>query len=59
MIAHTQDICKRKTRIFGTDGEIDFNGNDIKVYNFTTGKQTIITREELNFTEEGHGGSCC
>ncbi|KAJ3309794.1 hypothetical protein HDV04_005643 [Boothiomyces sp. JEL0838] len=56
MIAHTQDICKRKTRIFGTDGEIDFNGNDIKVYNFTTGKQTIITREELNFTEEGHGG---
>ncbi|KAJ3270643.1 hypothetical protein HDV01_007531 [Terramyces sp. JEL0728] len=57
MVAHTQDICQRKTRIFGTDGEIDFNGQDIKIYNFTAGKQEIITRKELDFSFENHGAA--
>jgi len=40
MIAFTKEICVRKTRIFGTLGELETDGNYIKVYDFLTSTTT-------------------
>jgi hypothetical protein len=34
MIAFTKEICVRKTRVFGTHGEIEGDGHKVKVHNF-------------------------
>lgn len=43
MSAFTKDGCSRKTDIFGTTGQIECNNTDIKHYDYTTGKSSIIT----------------
>jgi len=43
MIAYTKEICERKTRIYGTKGEIEVIGNEIKHFDFLT-----QTMKEIN-----------
>ncbi|CAG7727672.1 unnamed protein product [Allacma fusca] len=62
MIAFTEALCERKTRIFGTRGEIVGDGVDeIIVFDFLTRKRTIIkpsAEEQLGKSRwsSGHGG---
>jgi predicted dehydrogenase len=39
MIAFSEEVCVRKTRIFGTHGELTGNGRTIKVFDFRTLKK--------------------
>lgn len=43
--AFTQEICVRKTRLFGTKGQIEGDGNVVRVFNFET--QQTSTYEPL------------
>eukprot|EP01126_Amoeba_proteus_P049601 TRINITY_DN5811_c0_g2_i3.p1 TRINITY_DN5811_c0_g2~~TRINITY_DN5811_c0_g2_i3.p1 ORF type:complete len:115 (-),score=8.57 TRINITY_DN5811_c0_g2_i3:413-757(-) len=46
MVAFTRELCVRKTRIFGTLGEIEGDGEKvIKVFNFTSQKETVYYPE--------------
>ncbi len=36
MIAFTKEVCQRKTRLFGTMGEIEGDGTTIKHFDFRT-----------------------
>ncbi|KAK7606625.1 hypothetical protein JOL62DRAFT_594814 [Phyllosticta paracitricarpa] len=36
--AFTEKICERRGRIYGTEGEIEYDSTTIKVHNFATGK---------------------
>ncbi|XP_049609481.1 uncharacterized protein zgc:154075 isoform X2 [Syngnathus scovelli] len=40
MVAFTEDICKRKTTIYGSKGELSFKDNEIRVFDFLTQKAT-------------------
>ena len=53
MIAHTDSICQRRGRVYGTHGEIAYDSKTIKVYDFATGKS-----QEFHPSEGvgGHGG---
>lgn len=46
MIAFTQDICSRKTKIYGTKGQLEWDDalkhNKIQHYDFLTGKSELI-----------------
>lgn len=46
MIATTKDICARKTKVYGTKGQLDWddarNDNTIEHYDFLTGKTNVI-----------------
>ena len=57
MIAYSKEICERKTRIYGTKGEIEVIGNEIKHFDFLTGSyKTIDLNQELpNTSLRGHG----
>lgn len=47
----------RKTRIFGTEGEIEGNGKEIRVFDFLTDKETVIDTTRIEPTSmSGHGG---
>lgn len=54
MIAFSQRICERFTRIYGTRGELEADSNSIKVYDFETEK-TKVYRPEIDL-QSGHGG---
>ncbi|KAJ6643944.1 putative oxidoreductase YteT [Pseudolycoriella hygida] len=61
MVAFTEAICQRKTRIFGTRGEIEGDGSDeIKLYDFASRDTTIIHPSEQSACDDvvksGHGG---
>ncbi|KAK8172217.1 streptomycin biosynthesis protein StrI [Phyllosticta citrichinensis] len=53
MVAFTEKICERRGRIYGTEGEIEYDSTTIKVHNFATGK-TETHHPELR--GGGHGG---
>src|SRR5262249_10566848 len=53
MVAFTEDICERRGRIYGTNGEIEYDSRTIKVYNFSTG-YTKVHRPHIS--GGGHGG---
>ncbi|UJF20160.1 Gfo/Idh/MocA family oxidoreductase [Vibrio sp. SS-MA-C1-2] len=57
MTAFTE-YAERKTRIFGTHGQLEGDGKTIKVLDFTTGKESIydVTAVESNTSMSGHGG---
>jgi len=56
MTAFTE-ATNRRTRIFGTKGEIEGDGSTIKVFNFFTNKKEVINTEISNPGEmETHGG---
>jgi predicted dehydrogenase len=50
MIAFTKDVCSRKTKIYGTKGELEFDAsrssNSIIHYDFLTNKTTTIDSTE-------------
>jgi predicted dehydrogenase len=58
MVAFSEDICIRKTRIFGTKGEIEGDGeHKINVFEFASAKKTVIHPDNLNIPGMlGHGG---
>jgi len=59
MVAFTKDVCIRKTRLFGTQGEIEGDGNIIKLFKFSEKDKGIIefnpeTDEKPNSKLTGH-----
>ncbi|XP_061691487.1 putative oxidoreductase YteT isoform X2 [Syngnathoides biaculeatus] len=40
MVAFTEDMCKRKTTIYGSKGELSFKDDQIRVFDFLTQKAT-------------------
>ncbi|RIB13526.1 putative oxidoreductase [Gigaspora rosea] len=59
MIAYTETACERKTKIFGTLGEIECDGIDtITYYNFLTRKKEIIKPVDIFEHKDlsSHGG---
>jgi len=58
MVAFSEDICIRKTRIFGTKGELEGDGeHKISVFEFGSAKKTVFHPDNLNIPGMyGHGG---
>jgi len=58
MVAFSEEICTRKTRIFGTLGELEGDGLEtIKVFNFNTQKKTTYIAKIPDIPVMlGHGG---
>lgn len=54
MIAFSEKICERFTRIYGTRGELQADSNTIKIYDFET-EETKVWRPEVDLFS-GHGG---
>ncbi|XP_037132469.1 putative oxidoreductase YteT isoform X1 [Syngnathus acus] len=57
MVAFTEDICKRKTTIYGSKGELSFKDNEIRVFDFLTQKATKYVANvgcPVNFGLCGH-----
>ena len=60
MVAFTEQVCQRTSRIFGTHGELTWTGGDTIIhYDFLTRKRTIY--DENDFANmnimSGHGGA--
>ena len=55
MIAFSEEICERKTKIFGTLGELNCNGSEITVFDFLTKKKQRY-EPLLDPGFSGHGG---
>lgn len=57
MIAPTEKQCERRGRVYGTAGEISYDGKSISIYDFATARTSVIdlppTPPEEN---ESHGG---
>ncbi|KAL1021319.1 hypothetical protein UPYG_G00011730 [Umbra pygmaea] len=45
MVAFTEEICQRKTTIYGSKGELSFNGHEIRVFDFLSGMGTRYRAE--------------
>jgi len=59
MIAFSEEVCIRKTRIFGTMGQMDCDGTKIRVFDFRDPQnpQTVIPESEFARSKmSGHGG---
>lgn len=57
MIAFTKELCVRKTRIFGSMGELECDGHSIKHFNFITQQTTTVIPNHnlsLNTSLTGH-----
>ena len=60
MVAFTKEICVRKTRVFGTLGELECDGKNIKVTTFLPDFTTTITPRGLTKEDtllDGHDGA--
>ncbi|KAM7404477.1 hypothetical protein PAMP_011821 [Pampus punctatissimus] len=60
MVAFTEEICKRKTTIYGSKGELSCDGHEIRVFDFLTQKSTTHTAQSntpRHFGMSGHGGA--
>lgn len=53
MVAYTENICERRGRIYGIEGEIEYDSTSIKVHNFGTGQTKIYNPHVAG---GGHGG---
>ena len=53
MVAFTEKQCQRRGRIYGTKGEIEYDSNMIRVYDFATGDVKTHHPHQLG---GGHGG---
>lgn len=53
MIAFTEKQCERRGRIYGTEGEIEYDSKTIRVYDFATGGTKVFHPPQ---TGGGHGG---
>ncbi|XP_046879810.1 uncharacterized protein LOC124470113 isoform X2 [Hypomesus transpacificus] len=58
MVAFTEEICQRRTTIYGSKGELSYNGNEIRVFDFLTQR---ATKHKSNvpghFGMGGHSGA--
>lgn len=56
MVGHTQAICERRGRVYGSKGEIAFSAatNTITVHDFTSGGSRVINPQVA--VGSGHGG---
>ncbi|KAM6981779.1 putative oxidoreductase YteT [Tautogolabrus adspersus] len=60
MVAFTEEICKRKTTIYGSKGELSCNGHEVNVFDFLTQrstKHTVLNNVPKHFGMSGHGGA--
>ncbi|CAG6021244.1 unnamed protein product [Menidia menidia] len=60
MVAFTEEICKRKTTIYGSTGELSYDGHEIRVFDFLTQRSTKHTGSSdapSHFGMSGHGGA--
>lgn len=60
MVAFSEHICQRTSRIFGTHGELTWTGRDTVVhYDFLTQKRTVYDETDLMAAGvmSGHGGA--
>lgn len=55
MTAFTEKICERRGRMYGTKGEIKYDGQRIEVYTFATG-QTKVYYPSTTGGHDKHGG---
>ncbi|KAE8444126.1 hypothetical protein EG329_000814 [Mollisiaceae sp. DMI_Dod_QoI] len=53
MIAPTEKICERRGRVYGTEGEIEYDSDTISVHSFATGK---TVQHATSVAGKGHGG---
>ncbi|KAF1812925.1 NAD(P)-binding protein [Eremomyces bilateralis CBS 781.70] len=53
MTAMTEKICERRGRIYGTEGEMEYDSDTITVHNFASGKSTTYNPAHGG---SGHGG---
>uniref|UniRef100_A0A3B4VD71 Zgc:154075 n=1 Tax=Seriola dumerili TaxID=41447 RepID=A0A3B4VD71_SERDU len=60
MVAFTEEVCKRKTTIYGSKGELSYDGHEVRVFDFLTQRSTKH-RPHSNtpwlFGMSGHGGA--
>ncbi|XP_077441443.1 2,7-anhydro-N-acetylneuraminate hydratase isoform X2 [Vanacampus margaritifer] len=57
MVAFTEDMCKRKTTIYGSKGELTFKDDEIRVFDFLTqkaSKYVVNAAHPENFGLPGH-----
>ncbi|MED6241030.1 hypothetical protein ATANTOWER_016128 [Ataeniobius toweri] len=60
MVAFTEEICQRKTTIYGSKGELSYNGREIRVFDFLTRiptKHTASSEDLKHYGMSGHGGA--
>ncbi|CAJ1085550.1 putative oxidoreductase YteT isoform X2 [Xyrichtys novacula] len=60
MVAFTEEICQRKTAIYGSKGELSYDGHEIRVFDFLTQrttKHTALSNAPKNSGLSGHGGA--
>lgn len=60
MVSFTKEICERKTRIWGTKGELEAtNEKQVRVFDFVTGEETIYNTHgkpaDVETRLDGHG----
>lgn len=60
MVAFTEKLCERKTTIYGSKGELSYDGHEIRVFDFLTQRSTKHTARNnvpCRFGLSGHGGA--
>ncbi|XP_029974368.1 uncharacterized protein LOC115407931 isoform X1 [Salarias fasciatus] len=60
MVAFTEEICNRRTTIYGSKGELSCDGREIRVFDFLTQRATKHTAPSdapKHFGMTGHGGA--
>ncbi|XP_042348634.1 putative oxidoreductase YteT [Plectropomus leopardus] len=60
MVAFTEEICERKTTIYGSKGELTYGNHEIRVFDFLTQRsEKHTTRSDVpqGFGMTGHGGA--
>lgn len=60
MVAFSERLCQRTSRLFGTHGELKWDGDDrIEHFDFLTQKSTIYTEKDRTMPGlmSGHGGA--
>jgi len=59
MIAFSEEVCVRKTRVYGTMGQLDCDGTKIRLFDFRDPQNPQTFSPESEFTRSkmsGHGG---
>ena len=55
MVAHSERICERFTRIYGTRAELTADSHSIRVYDFATARTRVYTPTDMD-DASSHGG---
>uniref|UniRef100_A0A8C6U865 Zgc:154075 n=1 Tax=Neogobius melanostomus TaxID=47308 RepID=A0A8C6U865_9GOBI len=59
MVAFTEKLCQRQTTIYGSKGELSYDGNGVRVFDFLTQRSTKYhpQNDAPHFGMNGHGGA--